>query len=166
MSDQNTNNDADGTGQPTVAQLRILTQYVKDASFENPNAPQSLGPSEEQPNISVRVDVGVQRLSDTDYEVALKLAAEAKTKDRTMFLVEIDYAGLFRLINIPEANLEAVLVVECPRQIFPFARRIVADLTRDGGYPPLMIDPIDFVSLYQQRRQQMAQEPAGAGQPN
>ncbi|MEX1153360.1 protein-export chaperone SecB [Parvibaculum sp.] len=166
MSDQNTTNEADAAGQPAIAQLRVLTQYVKDVSFENPNAPQSLGPTDEQPGISVRVDVGVQRMSDTDYEVALKLGAEAKTKDRTMFLVELDYAGLFRLTNIPEENLEAVLVVECPRQIFPFARRIIADLTRDGGYPPLMIDPIDFVSLYQQRRQQMAQEPAGAGQPN
>ena len=165
MSDQNTN-DAGNAGQPAVAQLRVLTQYVKDVSFENPNAPQALGPVDEQPNISVRVDVGVNRMSDTDYEVALKLGAEAKTKDKTMFLVEIDYAGLFRLTNVPEENLEAVLVIECPRQIFPFARRIVADLTRDGGYPPLMIDPIDFVGLYQQRRQQMAQAPAGDGQPN
>ncbi|PKQ08231.1 MAG: protein-export chaperone SecB [Alphaproteobacteria bacterium HGW-Alphaproteobacteria-11] len=165
MSDQNTN-DAGNAGQPAVAQLRVLTQYVKDVSFENPNAPQALGPVDEQPNISVKVDVGVNRMSDTDYEVALKLAAEAKTKDKTMFLVEIDYAGLFRLTNVPEENLEAVLVIECPRQIFPFARRIVADLTRDGGYPPLMIDPIDFVGLYQQRRQQMAQAPAGDGQPN
>ncbi|WP_339830804.1 protein-export chaperone SecB [uncultured Parvibaculum sp.] len=166
MSDQSTNNDANNAGQPAVAQLRILTQYVKDLSFENPNAPQSLGPVEEQPNISVRVDVGVQRMSDTDYEVSLKLGADAKTGDKTMFLVELDYAGLFRLTNIPEANLEGVLVVECPRQIFPFARRIIGDLTRDGGFPPLMIDPIDFVTLYQQRRQQMAQEPAGSGQPN
>ena len=83
-----------------------------------------------------------------------------------MFLVEIEYAGLFRLTNIPEQDLEAVLVVECPRQIFPFARRALADVTRDGGYPPLMIDPIDFVSLYQQRREQMAQEVADAKQPN
>ncbi|MBX3489746.1 protein-export chaperone SecB [Parvibaculum sp.] len=165
MSDQNTN-DAGNAGQPAVAQLRVLTQYVKDVSFENPNAPQALGPVDEQPSISVKVDVGVNRMSETDYEVALKLSAEAKTKDKTMFLVEIDYAGLFRLTNVPEENLEAVLVIECPRQIFPFARRIVADLTRDGGYPPLMIDPIDFVGLYQQRRQQMAQAPAGDGQPN
>lgn len=118
MSDQNSS-DAGNVGQPAVAQLRVLTQYVKDVSFENPNAPQALGPVDEQPNISVRVDVGVNRMSDTDYEVALKLGAEARTKDKTMFLVEIDYAGLFRLTNIPEENLEAVLVIECPRQIFP-----------------------------------------------
>ncbi|MEQ8266164.1 MAG: protein-export chaperone SecB [Parvibaculum sp.] len=164
MSDQASNNATTNEG---GAQLRVLTQYVKDLSFENPNAPQTLGPAEEQPSINVRVDVGVRRMSATDFEVALKIGAEATVADKTMFLVELDYAGLFRLTNVPEADLEAVLVIECPRQIFPFARRILADATRDGGFPPLMIDPIDFVGLYQQRRQQMSQEVAGAaGQPN
>jgi preprotein translocase subunit SecB len=170
MADENTggNGGADQVaGQAgSPAQLRVLTQYVKDFSFENPNVPQSLGPTDEQPNIAVRVDVGVKRMSETDFEVALKIGADAKASDKTMFLVELDYAGLFRLVNVPEENLEAVLVIECPRQIFPFARRIIADITRDGGFPPLMIDPIDFVGLYQQRSQQMAVEPAGAGQPN
>jgi len=165
MSDQGSANAGNG-GAQTGAQLRVLTQYVKDLSFENPNAPQMLGPVDEQPSIGIRVDVGVKRMSDTDYEVALKIGAEATVKEKPMFLVEIEYAGLFRLTNIPEQDLEAVLVVECPRQIFPFARRALADVTRDGGYPPLMIDPIDFVSLYQQRREQMAQEVAGAQQPN
>ena len=159
MSDQ-----ANGGNQG--AQLRVLTQYVKDLSFENPNAPQSLGPVDEQPAINLRVDVGVKRVADNDYEVALKIGAEAVVKEKPMFIAEVEYAGLFRLMNIPEADLEAVLVVECPRQIFPFARRALADVTRDGGYPPLMIDPIDFVSLYQQRREQMAQEVADAKQPN
>lgn len=164
MSDQASNNATTNEG---GAQLRVLTQYVKDLSFENPNAPQTLGPAEEQPSINVRVDVGVRRMSATDFEVALKIGAEATVADKTMFLAELDYAGLFRLTNVPEADLEAVLVIECPRQIFPFARRILADATRDGGFPPLMIDPIDFVGLYQQRRQQMSQEVAGAaGQPN
>lgn len=165
MSDQGANNNGNQAA-GEAAQLRVLTQYVKDLSFENPNAPQTLGPAEEQPTINVRVDVGVRRMSGTDFEVALKIGAEATVKDKTMFLAELDYAGLFRLTNVPEADLEAVLVIECPRQIFPFARRILADVTRDGGFPPLMIDPIDFVSLYNQRRQQMAQEVAGAGQPN
>ncbi len=165
MSDQGANNNGNQAA-GEAAQLRVLTQYVKDLSFENPNAPQTLGPAEEQPTINVRVDVGVRRMSGTDFEVALKIGAEATVKDKTMFLVELDYAGLFRLTNVPEPDLEAVLVIECPRQIFPFARRILADVTRDGGFPPLMIDPIDFVSLYNQRRQQMAQEVAGAGQPN
>ncbi|MDO9126977.1 protein-export chaperone SecB [Parvibaculum sp.] len=165
MSDQGENNNGNQAA-GEAAQLRVLTQYVKDLSFENPNAPQTLGPAEEQPTINVRVDVGVRRMSGTDFEVALKIGAEATVKDKTMFLVELDYAGLFRLTNVPEADLEAVLVIECPRQIFPFARRILADVTRDGGFPPLMIDPIDFVSLYNQRRQQLAQDVAGAQQPN
>ena len=148
------------------AQLRVLTQYVKDLSFENPNAPQSLGPVEDQPAINLRVDVGVKRMADTDFEVSLKIGAEAVTKDKPMFIAEIEYAALFRLVNIPQADLEAVLVVECPRQIFPFARRILADVTRDGGFPPLMIDPIDFVSLYQQRREQMAAQVENAAKPN
>ncbi|HCX66865.1 protein-export chaperone SecB [Parvibaculum sp.] len=168
MSDQgsiNTGNAGNG-GEPPTAQLRVLTQYVKDISFENPNAPQMFGPLEEQPQIGLRVDVGVKRMNDNDYEVTLKISADAKVKDKPMFLVELEYAGLFRLTNIPEKDLEAVLVVECPRQIFPFARRVLADVTRDGGYPPLMIDPIDFVNLYQQRREQMAQEVAETKQPN
>lgn len=164
MSDQGQVNA--GGGEQPAAQLRVLTQYVKDLSFENPNAPQMLGPVEEQPQISIRVDVGVKRMNENDYEVALKIGAEAKVKEKAMFLAEIEYAGLFRLTGIQEQDLEAVLVVECPRQIFPFARRALADVTRDGGYPPLMIDPIDFVSLYHQRREQMAQEVAGAQQPN
>jgi len=159
MSDQ-------ANGGNTGAQLRVLTQYVKDLSFENPNAPQSLGPVDEQPQINLKVDVGVKRMNDSDFEVSLKVGAEATVKEKPMFLIEVEYAGLFRLTNVPEQDLEAVLVVECPRQIFPFARRILADTTRDGGYPPLMIDPIDFVSLYHQRREQMSKEVANAAQPN
>lgn len=159
MSDQANENTAG-------PQLRVLTQYVKDLSFENPNAPNSLGPVDEQPSINLRVDVGVKRLADTDYEVSLKIGAEAVVKEKPLFIVEAEYAGLFRLTDIPEADLEAVLVVECPRQIFPFARRILADVTRDGGFPPLLIDPIDFVNLYNQRREQMAQQVADAGKLN
>ncbi|MBX3445591.1 MAG: protein-export chaperone SecB [Parvibaculaceae bacterium] len=159
MSDQ-------ANGGTQAAQLRVLMQYVKDLSFENPNAPQTLGPVNEQPAINLRVDVGVKRMAETDFEVALKIGAEALIKEKPMFVAEIEYAGLFRLVNVPEADLEAVLVIECPRQIFPFARRILADVTRDGGFPPLLIDPIDFISLYQQRRDQMAQQVEGAAKPN
>lgn len=159
MSDQ-------ANGGTQGAQLRVLMQYVKDLSFENPNAPQTLGPVDEQPAINLRVDVGVKRMAETDFEVALKIGAEALVKQKPMFVAEIEYAGLFRLVNIPEADLEAVLVIECPRQIFPFARRILADITRDGGFPPLLIDPIDFVSLYQQRREQMAEQVESAAKPN
>lgn len=155
MSDQISNN-AGG-----LPQLRVLTQYVKDLSFENPNAPRSLGTQTEPPQIEVRVDVGVQRLAELDYEVAIHIGVDAKTGSDVLFVVELDYAGLFRLQNVPEADIEPVLVVECPRQIFPFARRIVADVTRDGGFPPLMLDPIDFMALYQQRVQEGLQVSSG-----
>ncbi|MGB3809028.1 MAG: protein-export chaperone SecB [Parvibaculum sp.] len=148
MSEQN----IQGAGDDAAPQLRVLTQYVKDLSFENPNVPRTLGPLAEQPQIGVRVDVNVQRFSDTDFEVTLAIGVDAKSQTDVMFLVELQYSGLFRLTNIPADSLEPMLLIECPRQIFPFARRIVADVTRDGGFPPLMIDPIDFVGLYQQRR--------------
>jgi len=166
MADDNTTGQtsADAAAQ-AGPQLHVLTQYVKDMSFENPNAPSLLGQLQGQPNIDVRVDVGVKRMADADYEVALKIAVDAKIEGKALFLVELEYAGLFRLENIPEDQLEPVLVIECPRQIFPFARRMIADVTRDGGYPPLLLDPIDFVSLYQQRRAQMQAEVAGA-KPN
>jgi preprotein translocase subunit SecB len=143
-----------------VAQLRVLAQYIKDLSFENPNVPRTLGPLDHQPEISVRVDVAVQRFSETDFEITLSIGVDAKAKEDVMFLVELQYSGLFRLTNIPADSLEPVLLIECPRQIFPFARRIIADVTRDGGYPPLLIDPIDFVNLYQQRRNEIEKVPA------
>ncbi|MES1991930.1 MAG: protein-export chaperone SecB [Pseudomonadota bacterium] len=148
MADENISDVSEEIG----PQFRVLTQYVKDLSFENPNAPQSLGPIADQPQIDVRVDVGVGRLSDTDYEVKLSIGIDAKAKQGIMFVVELEYCGLFRLANIPADNIEPILLIECPRQIFPFVRRVIADVTRDGGFPPLMIDPIDFVGLYQQRR--------------
>ncbi|MGB5949573.1 MAG: protein-export chaperone SecB [Parvibaculum sp.] len=142
-------------------QLRILTQYIKDLSFENPNVPRTLGPLEHQPAIGVRVDVNVQRFSETDFEITLSIGVDAKTNEEQMFLVELQYSGLFRLTNIPADSLEPVLLIECPRQIFPFARRIIADATRDGGFPPLLIDPIDFVTLFQQRRGDLSGAPEG-----
>ena len=140
-------------------QLRVVTQYIKDLSFESPNAPHSLTQQSGPPQISVHVDVGVRKLAESDYEVDLKLNVDAKSEDKQLFIVELVYSGIFRLANIPQESLQPVLLIECPRQIFPFARRIVADVVRDGGFPPLMIDPIDFSGLY---RQQMAQAQAEA----
>lgn len=141
-------------------QLRVITQYIKDMSFENPGAPQSLTPQSEAPKIGVNVDVGVRGLSDTDFEVEIKLSIEAMAADKPIFIVELTYAGICRLENIPKESMQAVLLIECPRMIFPFARRIVADATRDGGFPPLMIDPIDFALLY---RQQMSDTQSTVG---
>lgn len=162
MADQNLPEGAEAQGE-AGPQLRVLTQYIKDISFENPNVPRSLGPQEQQPTIGVRVDVNVQRFSNTDFEITLAIGVDAKSKDDVMFLVELEYSGLFRLANIPADSLEPLLLIECPRQIFPFARRIIADVTRDGGFPPLLIDPIDFAGLYEQRRVEAA--PAGT-KPN
>ncbi len=127
--------------------LQILVQYVRDLSFENPGAPNF---AEMQPDIGVNANVGARKLSDTDYEVGLKFRIEAKNGDNVQFIAELEYCGVFRLVNIPENDTKPVLLIEAPRQLFPFARRVLADATRDGGYPPIMLDPIDFMALYQQ----------------
>jgi preprotein translocase subunit SecB len=140
--------------------LAILSQYIKDLSFENPRAPGSLESGRSRPEIQVRVDARAQDLGGERYEVIFQLHCEAKSSDGAVFMVELTYAGLFSLSNVPQDSLQPVLLIECPRLLFPFARRIVADVTRDGGFPPLMIDPIDFVTLYRRRQEQQAQ--AGA----
>ena len=139
-------------------QVSILVQYVKDISFENPGAPQSLQVSEEKPNINVSVDVAAQKLDDNNYEVELKIAATAKREGATLFIAEVDYAGVFSMQNIPEEEIQPALLIFCPSLLFPYVRRVVSDLTRDGGFPALMLDPIDFAQLYQQRMEQMQNE--------
>ena len=136
--------------QPQIA-INILAQYVKDLSFENPRAPMSLQANAGQPSIDLGVNVGVNEQQDADiFEVVLNLNAKGTTnegKDAT-FIVELAYGGLFRLQNVPKEHLNLFLIVEAPRLLFPFARRVFADAVRDGGFPPLMIDPIDFGQLY------------------
>ena len=147
-------NGANGLDQ--MPQVRIVAQYVKDMSFENPNAPASfnMGEAAQQPRIDVSVNVNARRASDDLFEVELKINVDAKNDTQAMFAVELLYAGLFALKNVPDDALEPFLIVEAPRLIFPFARRIVADATRDGGYAPLMLDPIDFASMYLARMNQ------------
>jgi preprotein translocase subunit SecB len=147
--------------QANPPRLTVVSQYVKDLSFENPRAPRSLQPGETRPEIQIRVDVRAQQLEAERYEVSLQLHADARSGEETAFMVELTYAGLFGLLNIPQESLQALLLIECPRLLFPFARRVVADATRDGGFPPLLIDPIDFATLYR-RRQQQAQAPRAA----
>ncbi len=139
----------------------IQIQYVKDLSFENPRAPLSLDQSQQRPEFSVRVDVRAGSVADDRYEVVLQLNVDAKVGEEPVFIMELSYAGVFHLMNIPKESLQPLLLVECPRLIFPFARRIVADAIRDGGFPPLMLEPIDFLALYR-RRQQEAQAAAAA----
>ena len=161
MSDDTATPDANGFDEAAAQapQVGILTQYTKDLSFENPGAPQSLQ-MEGQPRIEINVNVNARRAGDDLYEVELKIDAKALNEEATAFVVELLYAGLFGLRNIPDEALEPFLVVEAPRLLFPFARRIIADATRDGGFPPLLLEPIDFASLYM--AQQQAAQAGGA----
>ncbi|MCB5202179.1 protein-export chaperone SecB [Neorhizobium sp. T786] len=139
--------------------LNILAQYTKDLSFENPGAPRSLQSRDKAPAININVNVNANPLSETDFDVVLTLNVDAKDGDKVVFAAELVYGGVFRVTGFPQEHMLPVLFIECPRLLFPFARQIVADVTRNGGFPPLMIDPIDFAQMFTQR---MAQEKAKA----
>jgi preprotein translocase subunit SecB len=147
-----------GPAQPAAQdmqpQLTVVSQYIKDFSFENPNAPQSLASRQEQPQIAIQINVGATPQTDTDIEVAIKLEGKAEIGSTLLFRFELDFAGVFRIRNVPQESLNPVVLIECPRLLFPFAREIIATAVRNGGFPPLLLDPVDFVSLY---RQKMAQ---------
>src|SRR5260370_15746695 len=146
--------------QPGQAQLSVLGQYIKDFSFENPNAPRSLAPSQTQPAINIQINVGVQQLAETDYEISLNLEGKAESTGSVLFAFDLTFAGVFRVQNVPAETLQPLVMIECPRLLFPFAREIVATAVRNGRLPPLLLDPVDFVALYQQPTAQMQ-----AGQP-
>jgi preprotein translocase subunit SecB len=148
-------------GADNQPQVGILAQYVKDLSFENPNAPRSFQ-AQGQPQIEINVNVQARRAGDDMYEVDLKIEASAKADGQTSFIVDLLYGGLFGLRNVPDEALEPFLIVEAPRILFPFARRIIADATRDGGFPPLLLEPIDFAALYMAQRQAQTGEGAPA----
>jgi preprotein translocase subunit SecB len=152
--------DAPGNGEDTQPQVGLLSQYVKDLSFENPNAP-AVYQWQSQPQIDVQFNIGAQQLNEEVHEVALRIEIGAKADGRTAFQVELVYAGLFALKNVPQEQLQPFMLAEAPRLLFPFARRVVADAIRDGGFPPLMLDPIDFGALYMQRAAQMESEGTG-----
>lgn len=138
----------------TQPSMRILGQYLKDLSFENPNAPQALAPQQSQPDINIAVNVNARNIAPTDFEVELHLDAKATSEGKVIFASELLYAGVFRMENFPANMLHAAVLIECPRMLFPFARQILADATRNGGFPPLMLDPIDFAGMYQKRMKQ------------
>lgn len=161
--------DTPTSGQPSEANtvsnapvIRVLAQYVKDLSFENPGlfaAQQGSGAPEIELGIDVRVDPGPA--AESIFAVELRLSAKAKRQETIVFIVELLYTGVFQLQETRREDIEPMLLIECPRLLFPFARRIIADITREGGHPPLMIDPIDFVGLYRQQRQR-AETPESA----
>ena len=142
------NNPEDGGSEPRFA---IRGQYVKDLSFENPHAPDSLLPQGKAPEIQINVDIKVTRLDPHFYESCLYVSVRASGEKSTLFLVDLVYAGVFELHNIPENRIEQLMLVDAPFILFPFARRVVADATRDGGFPPLMLEPIDFYGLFSSR---------------
>ena len=144
-----------GNGAPPenapLPQLNVLAQYIKDFSFENPNAPTSLSGGTTQPQIGIQINVGAKPMADNNFEVTLKLDGKAESNGKLMFGFELEFAGVFRVQNIPQESLNAVVLIECPRLLFPFAREIIATTVRNGGFPPLLLEPVDFVGLYRQR---------------
>jgi preprotein translocase subunit SecB len=159
--------DANGsapTNQPPAPGFRILAQYVRDLSFENPKAPDSLR-IDGKPQIDMGVELNAQGRPDGLFEVDIKLSIKAASNSMAVFHVELLYGGLFQLTGIPEQDIEPMLLIECPRYLFPYAREIIARATSDGGfYPPFMMDPIDFAGIYAARQQQIATQPADTGQ--
>jgi preprotein translocase subunit SecB len=136
---------------PAPPQLNVLAQYIKDFSFENPNAPRSLQPNQQQPSINIQINVNAKPIADNDIEVELKLEGKAETSGTILFGFDLIFAGIFRIQNVPQEHVHQLVMIECPRLLFPFAREIVATAVRNGGFPPLLIDPIDFLGLYRQR---------------
>jgi preprotein translocase subunit SecB len=144
-----------GPNPEKLPQLNVLTQYTKDFSFENPNAPRSLTPPQQQPAINIQINVNVKGLAENDYEVELKIEGKADSGGTVLFGFDLTYAGVFRIQNVAQENMHPLVMIECPRLLFPFAREIVATAVRDGGFPPLLIDPIDFVALYRQKMSEL-----------
>jgi preprotein translocase subunit SecB len=159
MSGNGTNEG--GAGQGLQPRIQVVGQYVKDLSFENPGAPTAVS---QRPAIDLGVDLQARRMDAEHFEVELKLRVTAKAEEKPVFLLELVYGGLFHIQNVPEEVLQQVLLIEGPHMLFPFARRIVADVVRDGGMPPLMIEPIDFAGLFRAKAAQMQQvRTGGAG---
>lgn len=154
MTTTNGGQQAEGMAPGQEPQLNVVAQYIKDLSFENPNAPQSLQ-IQQQPQIGIQINVDAKPLSETDIEVSLRLEGKAEIGDKLLFGFELDFAGIFRIQGVPQESLQPVVLIECPRLLFPFAREIVASTVRSGGFPPLLLDPVDFVALYRQRMAEM-----------
>jgi preprotein translocase subunit SecB len=172
MSETTPSPQAGGQQRPPLV---VNVQYVKDLSFEVPGAPQIFSQLRAQPQVNINLDVQARRVQEGQhiYEVSLMIRAEAQeaaasqgngqnqaAAPATVFVAELAYAGLFTLTGLPDNAIEPVLLVECPRILFPFARNILADVTRDGGFPPVLLQPIDFVALWQARRTQQGQATA------
>jgi len=161
MADQATDNASAPTSLRNVP-ITIMTQYLKDLSFESPGAPASVGTATELRQGSVTVDVAVNPMGETNYEIILRLKVEASHEGRTVYLLEMLYGGMAQLGDVPTEAVEPLLLIEGPRLLFPYARAIVTDMTRDGGFAPLLINPIDFAALYRDFNRRRAEAAAQA----
>lgn len=162
MAEQGTNGNGkaqEPAGTQAPVQARVMGQYIKDLSFENPNVGKLLQGPGDNPNLQIEVNVNAQRVGPDLFESAIDFKANATNKLGVIYDLEMVYAGLFKIENMPQQQLEPFLLINCPALLFPFLRRLAADLTREGGFPPLLLDPIDFASLFMRRKQQ---EAAGA----
>jgi preprotein translocase subunit SecB len=153
-----------GPAEEKQVEVQVVGQFIKDLSFESPNVERLLDGPGETPAIKLEINVGAKRVRSDLYESAIDFKAVASTKDGTIYDLEVVYAGLFRIKNLPEQALEPFMLVNCPTLIFPFLRRLVADITREGGFPPLLLDPIDFGQLFMRRRSEQAA--AAGAKPN
>lgn len=142
-----------------MSNIKVISQYIKDLSFETPSSPEIFMASAVKPNIELSIDIDAKKVADDIFEIILKISANAKSPEKPVFLCEIAYAGLFNLQNIEPQMIEQILLIYCPNLLFPFIRRLIANTTSDGGFPPLMIDPIDFADLYSKRKQITESEP-------
>ncbi len=156
---------APGTAPSETPQVRILAHFVRDLSFENVGAIEGTA-AQGTPEIGVQVNLDGRDIGEDRYQVSMKLTAKAVAGEHTRFLVELDYVGIFEITNVSQEHIHPMMFIECPRLILPFARRVVADATRDGGYPPLMLDNVDFATLYRQKLEQLRAEKKQQEQPN
>ena len=153
MADQDPVNAGNGAGDADAASVNILAQYTKDLSVENPSAPQ-VYQWQVQPNLDVQFNIGVTSAADEVHEVALKIEVSARSENGVHFMVDLNYAGLFALRNVPQEALQPFLLIEAPRLLFPFARQIIGEAVSNSGFPPLLLDPIDFTAAYMSQVQQ------------
>jgi len=164
MADQTTpaKDAAPAAGQPAEQPKLVMhSQFLQDLSFENPAGASVFTKTDLKPQVKLNMNVDTKKMGESTYEVALKITGDATLENERCFMVEIDYRGVFSLTNAEENIVQPVLLVEGPRMLFPFARRIVADAVRDGGFPPLMMEPVDFLSVFRQRMQQRQPQPEG-----
>ena len=164
MSDETTNPTGGDAANVTPPEVRIVAHFIRDLSFENVAA-QEGKPTTGTPEINVTVNLDASAVAETRFQIAMKINATAKTAEATRFVVELDYIGVFDIENVPQEHIHPFLFIECPRQILPYARRVISDVTRDGGYPPLMLDNVDFAALYRTKlaELQAQQEAQGGG---